>query len=99
VTGIVAADQVLRRPSTPRLLAGQLRHVCAELWRSRVVFVFTFLFPLTWLWLLGLLVGNDAVDAASGVRVMQFVVPTAAAMGVLYASFPTVAAAWRSPGK
>ena len=92
MTGVVAAEQVLRRPSTVRLLAGQLRHVCAELWRSRVVFVFTFLFPLTWLWLLGLLVGNDAVDAASGVRVMQFVVPTAAAMGVLYATFPTVAA-------
>lgn len=80
-----------RRPTAPRLFTAQLRHACAELWRTRVVFVFTFLFPLTWLVLLGFLIGDETVDQASGVRVMQFIVPTAAAMGVLYATLPTVA--------
>lgn len=72
------------------LLVDQLRYSVQDLWRVRVVFVFTFLFPLTWLVLIGFLAGNDAVDP-SGVRVMQFVTPTAAVMGVLFATFPTVA--------
>ena len=54
--------------------------------RRRVVWsAGTFLFPLTWLVVLGSLVGNATVDDGSGVRVMQFVTPTAAAMGVTYA--------------
>ena len=63
------------------LLWGQLVHTVRELWRSRVAFVFTFLFPLTWLVIIGIVAGNDVVDERSGVRVMQFVTPTAAAMG------------------
>ena len=58
---------------------------------ARVAFVFTLLFPLTWLVIIGFLAGNEVVDERSGVRVMQFVTPTAAAMGVLYATLPTVA--------
>ncbi|ODU27269.1 MAG: ABC transporter [Pseudonocardia sp. SCN 73-27] len=69
----------------------QVVHATRELWRTRVVFVFTFLFPLTWLIVIGFLAGNATVDGAGGVRVMQFVTPTAIAMGVLYAAFPTVA--------
>ncbi len=41
--------------------------------------------------MIGFLSGNAVVDPVSGVRVMQFVTPTAAAMGILYGSFPTVA--------
>ncbi len=41
----------------------------------------------------GFLAGNDVVDDGSGVRVMQFVTPTAAAVGVTFATFPTVAIA------
>jgi ABC-2 type transport system permease protein len=80
-----------RRPYASTLLWRQLVYTLQELWRSRVVFIFTFLFPLTWLVVLGSLVGNATVDDGSGVRVMQFVTPTAAAMGVTYAAFPTVA--------
>jgi ABC-type multidrug transport system permease subunit len=79
------------RPHASTLLWHQLLYTLQELWRSRVVFIFTFLFPLTWLVVLGSLVGNATVDDGSGVRVMQFVAPTAAAMGVTYAAFPTVA--------
>lgn len=80
-----------RRPHASTLLWHQLLYTLQELWRSRVVFIFTFLFPLTWLVVLGSLAGNATVDDDSGVRVMQFVTPTAAAMGVTYAAFPTVA--------
>ena len=87
---MTATDRVLavkepteRRAGVIRQLAVQLTHVTGELWRVRVVFIFTFLFPLTWLVMLGFLTGNEVVDATSGVRVMQFVVPTAAAMGVM----------------
>ncbi|MHC6210715.1 ABC transporter permease [Rhodococcus ruber] len=81
------------RPAAAGLLAEQLRHTVVDLWRVRVVFVFTFLFPLTWLVVIGFLAGNATVDEDSGVRVMQFVTPTAVVMGVLYAAWPTVATA------
>lgn len=80
-----------RRPHSSVLLWHQLVYTLQELWRARVVFIFTFLFPLTWLLVLGFLAGNATVDDGSGVRVMQFVTPSAAAMGVTYAAFPTVA--------
>lgn len=80
-----------RRPHASVLLWHQLVYTLQELWRARVVFIFTFLFPLTWLLVLGFLAGNATVDDGSGVRVMQFVTPSAAAMGVTYAAFPTVA--------
>jgi ABC-type multidrug transport system permease subunit len=74
------------------LLVDQLRFSTVDLWRTRVVFVFTFLFPLTWLVLLGALAGNAVVDPATGLRVMQYVSPLAAVMGVLYSTLPTMAA-------
>lgn len=83
-----------RRTERSRLgtmLVDQLRYSLQDLWRARVVLVFTFLFPLTWLLLIGVVAGNDVLDEARGVRVMQFVTPAAAVMGVLYATVPTVA--------
>ncbi len=82
-----------RRPSTLVLVLDQTVYAMREQWRSRMALVFTFVLPLTWLVLVGLLVPNDLVDETTGVRVMQFVTPTAAAMGVLYAAFPPVAGA------
>ncbi len=79
--------------SDPRLLAGEVGYALRELWRSRIAFIFTFLFPLTWLVLLGLLIGNAPVAEGSEVRLMQLVTPTAAVMGVLFGTYPTVAIA------
>ena len=88
--GTRAAVQV-QKPHAASLMADQLVYTLRELWRSRVVFVFTFLFPLSWLLVLGFLAGNETVEGSPGIRVMQFVTPSAAAMGVTYAAFPTVA--------
>jgi ABC-type multidrug transport system permease subunit len=74
------------------LLAGQLVYAVRELWRGRVAFIFTFLFPLTWLLVLGFIAGNATVSPTSSVRMMQYVAPTAGVMGILYGSYPTVAA-------
>jgi ABC-2 type transport system permease protein len=84
----------MARPSAGRLLLGQLGYSLRDLWRTRIVFVFTLLFPLTWLVVLGFIAGNATVDDGTGVRVMQYVTPTAAVMGVLYGAFPTVAASF-----
>lgn len=76
---------------TLRLLRDQLAYSLVDLWRSRIAFLFTFLLPLTFLLVIGALVG-DAVAPGSDVGIMQFVVPGAAVMGALYGSFPTIAA-------
>lgn len=79
------------RPGAMRLVLDQIGYALRELWRSRLVLIFTFVLPLMWLVVIGLLAGNEAVDEATGVRVMQFVTPIAAAMGVLFATYPPVA--------
>lgn len=79
------------RPGTGRLLADQIGYASRELWRSRVALIFTFVLPLVWLLLIGMLAGNEAVDEATGVRVMQFVTPSAAVIGMLFATYPPVA--------
>ncbi|QIK76542.1 ABC transporter permease [Nocardioides piscis] len=81
-----------RRPTSLRLFTDQLGYALRDLWRSRIALVFTFAFPLTFLVVMGALVGNDTVSADSPVRVMQFVTPSAAVMGALYGAFPTIAA-------
>ena len=73
------------------LLLDQLRHDVQDLWRSRVAFVFTFLFPLTWLVVLGLVMDSGTVDESTGLPIMQILTPVAAAMGVLFSAYPTVA--------
>lgn len=83
--------EVAGRPSTIGLVLGQILYAFREMWRSRFVVIFTFVLPVLWLVIVGMLAGNDAVDEATGVRVMQFVTPTAIVMGVLYATLPTVA--------
>jgi ABC-type multidrug transport system permease subunit len=86
-----AAPAPAQRPGAGPLLAAQLRYAVVELWRTRVVLIFTLVLPLVWLLVVGAIAGNETVDEASGVRVMQFVTPVAISMGILYAAYPTVA--------
>lgn len=76
------------RPSPGRLVFDQVVYALRELWRTRFVLIFTYLLPLVWLVIIGLLAGNDVIDSETGLRVMQFVTPTAAVMGVLFATYP-----------
>jgi ABC-type multidrug transport system permease subunit len=80
-----------KRPGAVALVIDQIGYAVREQWRSRLVLIFTFILPLVWLVMIGLLAGNEAVDEVTGVRVMQFVTPTAAVMGVLFAAYPPVA--------
>jgi ABC-type multidrug transport system permease subunit len=73
------------------MVLDQVGYAARELWRSRIVLIFTFVLPVVWLVLIGLMAGNATVDASSGVRVMQFATPTAAVMGLLFSAYPPVA--------
>ena len=91
MTATLHPPAAVGRRSSGALLGDQLRYATVDLWRARVVMLFSVAIPLVWLVVIGFVAGNDAVDEASGVRVMQFITPMAAAMGVLYATYPTVA--------
>lgn len=82
---------VEKRPGALALVLDQIGYAARELWRSRIVLVFTFVLPLVWLVVIGLMAGNEAVDEATGVRVMQFATPMAAVMGLLFSAYPPVA--------
>jgi ABC-type multidrug transport system permease subunit len=79
------------RPGPVSLVRDQVIYSVRELWRSRLVLVFTFVLPLAWLGVIGVVAGNEAVDPVSGVRVMQFATPMAAVMGAVFAAYPPVA--------
>lgn len=76
-----------------RLTAAQSVYALRGQWRSRTSFIFTFAMPLVWLVAIGIIAGDQTIDAASGLTVMQFAIPTAVAMGTFFATFPSVAVA------
>lgn len=79
------------RPSLAHLFWDQLTFSVRDLWRSRIAFIFTFLFPLIFLVVIGALVGNGTITPDSSVPVMQVVTPSAAVMGALFGAYPTTA--------
>jgi ABC-2 type transport system permease protein len=78
------------RARTFELVLDEISYATRELWRSRIVLVFTFVLPLAWLLIIGAMVGEQ-IDSASGAPVMQFVTPAAALLGIMFAAFPPVA--------
>jgi ABC-type multidrug transport system permease subunit len=81
----------VHRPGALSLLRDQVGYATRAMWRSRIVLVFTFVLPLVWLAVIGLMAGNAAVDESTGVRVMQFATPMAAVLGLLLSAYPPVA--------
>jgi ABC-type multidrug transport system permease subunit len=79
------------RPGAAVLVLDQAGYAVRELWRSRLVLIFTFILPLVWLLLIGMLAGNEVLPGTGGVRAMQFATPTAAVMGILFATYPPLA--------
>lgn len=80
-----------RRPGPLEMVRDQIGYATRGMWRSRLVLVFTFVLPLVWLVVIGLMAGNAAVDESTGVRVMQFATPMAAVLGLLLSAYPPVA--------
>ena len=93
MTGPAATAQAIQagRPAAARLALDQIGYAVRALWRTRMVLIFTFAMPIVWLVVIGIVAGNETVDAVSGVRVMQFATPVAVAMGTFFATFPTLA--------
>lgn len=67
-----------RRTSTVALVAGQTRYAVAAFVRTRASVVLALGLPLMFLVVLGLLAGNETLDAEGGVRVAQYLTPVAA---------------------
>lgn len=91
VAGLPPHAEEPGRPGSFGLLAQRGGHVFRTLWRARIAFVFTFGLPLVWLILIGILAGNEVIDPATDLRVMQFAAPAALAMGCLFATLPSIA--------
>jgi len=87
----LSREQTEASPGAIGLVLDQLGHALLQLWRSRITLVFTFVLPLVWLVMVGLLAGNEVVDPNTGVRVMQLVTPLAAVLGMVFAAYPPIA--------
>ena len=88
---LMAKGVAVGRPGVAGLVLDEVGYATRELWRSRIVLIFSFLLPLVWLAVIGIVAGDATIDGADGVRVMQFTTPTAAAMGILFSTFPPLA--------
>lgn len=79
------------RPGAAALIGHQTRYAATDFWRARVVVLLSLLIPIVWLVMIGAIAGNEVIDPATDLRVMQFATPTALVMGALYATLPTMA--------
>lgn len=69
------------------MLARQTRHDLVGLARTPVALFFALLFPLGFFVVLAAVIGNETIDARSGVRLAQFLAPAMAAFGVAMSTF------------
>ncbi|MEU4410954.1 ABC transporter permease [Streptosporangium sp. NPDC023963] len=74
-----------------RLVARLARHETLSFLRTPVAAFFTVAMPLLMTVIVGAAVGNETVDPASGVRVMQFVVPVMTVFGIAQGCFGALA--------
>jgi ABC-type multidrug transport system permease subunit len=73
------------------MLGRQVRHDLTGIARTPVVLFFALAFPLGFFLVISAFVGNETIDARSGVRVAQFLAPAFAAFGVAMATFSFLA--------
>lgn len=73
------------------MLARQVRHELASLARTPITLILSIGLPLLFFVLLSALVGNEVIDPARGVRLVQFLAPGMAAFGVVMATFSFLA--------
>lgn len=81
-----------RRPSSARLVRRQAGQATRGFLRTPIAAFFTLAFPLVWLSLVVLLVGNVAVPTPVGtVRMAQYLTPVAAVFAAVMASYVSLA--------
>lgn len=73
------------------MLLRQIRHDLVGLWRTPIAVFFGLGFPLVFFVILTGLIGNEPVDARSGVRLAQFLAPAFAAFGIAMTTYAFLA--------
>jgi ABC-type multidrug transport system permease subunit len=73
------------------VLARQVGHELTSLRRTPITLILSVGFPLVFFVLIAALIGNEVLDARSGVRLAQFVAPAFASFGVVMATFSFLA--------
>jgi ABC-2 type transport system permease protein len=70
-----------------QMLWRQVRHELVVLTRTPIVMILAVAFPLAFFALIAAFVGNETIDARSGIRVAQFLAPAFASFGVVMSTF------------
>jgi ABC-2 type transport system permease protein len=78
------------RPSNPSLVWGQIRYQNRIFWRTPISAFFTLVFPLMFLIVFGLVLGNEEIEE-TGLKVAQFYAPALAVFGAVSATYTNLA--------
>ncbi|GII05303.1 ABC transporter permease [Planobispora takensis] len=79
------------RAADVRLVSRLAWHETVSFLRTPIAAIFTIAMPLLMMVIVGAAVGNETVDPATGVRVMQFVVPAMIVFGIAQGCFGALA--------
>jgi ABC-2 type transport system permease protein len=94
ITAVATARQPARRQSTARLLAHQVKYEQLSFWRNPQSAVFTFVFPVVFVVIMGALFGGISRSSYfNGLSALQYYVPTIAALSVLGSCYGQLAVA------
>ena len=94
MTAAAVTDRLPRRRGTLRLLAHQVRYEQLSFWRNPQSAVFTFVFPVVFIAIMGALFGGAGRSPYfDGLTALQYYVPTIAALSVLGSCYGQLAVA------
>jgi len=89
--GPAAAPSAIGGPSDLRLVARQVRYEQLSFWRNRTGAIFTVIFSVVFLLLLGASAGSSRITFLGNIKLVQYYVPGFVAYGVMAACFSTLA--------
>lgn len=94
MTTVDSPAQLVRGRGNLRLLAHQVRYEQLSFWRNPQAAVFTFVFPVLFITILGALYGSQGKHSSlGGLPVLEYYIPTIAAMAVLTSCYGQLAVA------
>ncbi len=70
-----------------QMLWRQVRHELVVLTRTPIVMILAVAFPLAFFALIAAFIGNETIDARSGIRVAQYLAPAFASFGIVMSTF------------